>query len=144
MKSALLFRNDFNQENILFLEDYVWISNFEKRNIENLKRENLTAEILLKDLSLGDLNNKSCTLIPSNNLSLIRLDLRDISNIFKNEINNTNFKKLLLKTKTIVCLYSMDELAELNELSAYFLEHSELVIDDSETIVKFLSIDLTI
>ena len=62
------------------------------------------------------------------------LNLRNISSIFENEINVTNFKSLSLKTKIVIKLTSMDELAKLNELKEYFPEHSELAIDYSHTI----------
>ena len=133
-KIGFRFVNDLNQENILFLENYVWISNIREINIENLKRENLTTETLLEGLSLSDLNNESCILIPRNNLSFIMLNLRNISNIFENEIYVTNFKSLSLKTKIVIRLTSMKDLAELNKLKEYFPEHSELKISNFLTI----------
>ena len=133
-KIGFRFVNDLNQENILFLENYVWISNIREINIENLKRENLTTETPLEGLSLSDLNNESCILIPRNNLSCIELKLRRVSNIFENEINVTNFKSLSSKTKIIIKLYSMKDLAELNKLKEYFPEHSELKISNLITI----------
>ena len=83
---------------------------------------------------MDDLKNESCILIPRNNLPCIELNLKDISNIFENEINTTNFKSLSLKTKIIVKLSSMDDLVELNKLKEYFPEHSELAINDFGTI----------
>ena len=138
------FDKNLNQENILFLENYVWISNLETINVENFKKENLSTKTPLEDLSLGDLKNESCILIPRNNLSCIKLNLKHVSNIFKNKINVTNFKSLSLKTKIIIRLSSMNDLTELNKLKEYFPEHSELAIDYSDTKIKFLSIDLTI
>ena len=128
------FKENFSQENILFLENYVWISNFEEINIVNLKRENLTTEILLEDLSLGNLKNDSCILIPKNNLSCIRLNLRNIYNIFENEFSITNFKSLSSNTKIIIELFSMEDLAKLYKLKEYFPEHSELKIEYGPTI----------
>ena len=133
-KIEFRFVKDLNQENILFLENYVWISNINEINIENLKRENLTIETPLEGLSLSDLNNESCILIPRNNLSFIMLNLRNISSIFENEINVTNFKSLSLKTKIVIRLTSMEDLAELNKLKEYFPEHSELKISYCPTI----------
>ena len=83
---------------------------------------------------MGDLKNESSILIPRNNLSYIELVPRDISNIFENEINATNFKSLSLKTKIVIKLRSMEDLAELNKLKDYFPEHSELAIDYYDTI----------
>ena len=124
-------------KNILFLENYVWISNFEEISVENLKKENLTTKISLEGLSLRDLNNERCILIPNNNLSRIKLNPRNISYIFENEINEINFKSLSLKTKIIVKLFSMDDLAEINKLKDYFPEHSELELIYDHTITFF-------
>ena len=124
-------------KNILFLENYVWISNFEEISVENLKKENLTTKISLEGLSLRDLNNERCILIPNNNLSWIKLNPRNISYIFENEINEINFKSLSLKTKIIVKLFSMDDLAEINKLKDYFPEHSELELIYDHTIIFF-------
>ena len=132
-KIGVTFENNLSQENILFLENYVWISNFKRITIENLKKENVTTKIPLEGLSLGDLKNESCILIPRNNLSYIQLELIDISNIFENEINVTNFKPLSLKTK-IIKLYSMKDLAKLNKLKKYFPDHSEMEINYINTI----------
>ena len=66
-----------------------------------------------------------------------------MSYIFENEMNVANFKTLSLKTKIIVKLFTMDDIAEFNKLKEYFPEHSELAIDFSYTI-DFLSINLTI
>ena len=143
-KIGLTFINDFSQENILFLENYVWISNFKEMHVKNLKKENLDSKIPLEGLSLGDLKNENCILIPRNNLSCIRLSLGDISYIFENEINIANFKSLSLKTEIIVFLSSMNDLPQLNKLKEYFPEHSELKIHHPYTKIKFLSIHLTI
>ena len=137
------FKKNLNQENILFLENYIWIFNYERIEVENLKKENSTAKILLEGLSLGELNNESCILIPRNNLSRIKWNFKNMSNIFENEINVTNFKSLSLNTKIIIQLSSMEGLAELNKLKDYFPEHSELEVSYSPTI-NFLSIDLII
>ena len=83
---------------------------------------------------MGDLKNESCILIPKNNLSCIRLRLKDISNIFENEINVANFKSLSSKTKIIIELSSVNSLAELNKLKEYFSNNSELEIKFSPTI----------
>ena len=80
------------------------------------------------------LNNESCILIPRNNLSCIQLDLIDFANIFENIINVANFKSLSFKTKIIIQLSSMNDLAELNKLKEYFPEHSELKISYHPTI----------
>ena len=133
-KIGFRFEEDLNQENILFLENYVWISNIKEIHVENLKRENLTTKIPLEDHSLGDLEIESCILIPRNNLSFIMLNWRNISSIVENEINVINFKSLSLKTKIVITLFSMDHLAKLNKLKEYFPEHSELAIDFSYTI----------
>ena len=133
-KIGCSFDNNLSQENILFLENYIWISNIEAIAVENFKKENLTVKIPLEGLSLGDLNNESCILIPKNNLSCIKLKLGDMSYIFENEINVTNFKSLSLKTKIIVKLFSMKDLAKLNKLKEYFPEHSELEISYTPTI----------
>ena len=138
------FDKNLSQENILFLENYVWISNFKEIVIENSKKKNLTTKTSLECLSFGYLNNESCILIPKNNLSYIKLNLRDISKIFDNEINVANLKFLSLKTKIIIELFLMKDLVELNKLKEYFPEHSELAIDFSDTKIKFLSIDLII
>ena len=87
---------------------------------------------------MDDLNNESCALILRNNLSCIKLDLGDISDIFENEINVANFKSLSLKTKIIIKLSSINDLAELNELKEHFPEHSELTINYSYTKNKIL------
>ena len=139
------FGEDLSQESILFLENYVWISNIKVIVIviENLKKENLITKTPLEGLSLSDLKFENCILIPRNNLSCIRLNLRDISSIFENEINITNFKFLSLNTKIVIKLGSMKDLAELNKLKEYFPVHSELEISYSPTKIKFLSIDLT-
>ena len=137
------FDENSSQENILFLENYVWIFNIEAIDVENLKKENLTTKTPLEDLLLDDLNNESCILIPRNNLSCIKLNWENISGIFENEINATNFKSLSSKTKIVIKLFTMDDIAELNKLKEYFPEHSELAINYSHTI-EFLSIDLTI
>ena len=112
----------------------MWISYIEEIHVENLKRENLITETPLEGLSLSDLKVGDCILIPKNNLSCIRLRLKDISNIFENEINVTNFKSLSSKIKIIFRLYTMDELAELNKLKEYFPVHSELKISYFPTI----------
>ena len=135
-KIGVIFGEDLSQENILFLENYVWISNFQEIHVENVKKVNLTTEISLEGLSLSDLNNESCILIPKNSLSSIKLKLGDMSYIFENEINVRNFKSLSLKTKIIIKLRSMKDLAELNELKEYFPEHSELEI--SYTVIPFV------
>ena len=140
---SFTFKKNLNQENILFLENYIWIFNYERIEVENLKKENSTVKILLEGLSLGELNNESCILIPRNNLSRIKWNFKNMSNIFENEINVTNFKSLSLNTKIIIQLSSMEGLAELNKLKDYFPEHSELEVSYSPTI-KFLSIDLII
>ena len=62
------------------------------------------------------------------------LNLRNISSIFENEINVTNFKSLSLKTKIVIRLKSMEDLSEINKLKEYFPEHSELAIDYFYTI----------
>ena len=142
-KIGFTFEENLSQENLLFLENYVWISNFERIKVENFKKENLTAKTPLEDLSFGYLKVEDCILIPRNNLSCIKLNLRDISNIVENEINEIIFKSLSLKTKIIVKLFSMDDLDELNKLKKYFPEHSELEINYSDTKNKFLSINLT-
>ena len=129
IKSGLLLNKKLWQENILFLENYIWISNFDAIKVENFKKENLATKTPLEGLSLDDLKNESCILITMNNLSCIRLNLKDISNTFENEINVTNFKSLPLKTKIVIRLSSMDDLDELNKLKEYFPEHSELAID---------------
>ena len=87
----------------------------------------------LEGLSLDDLKNECCILIPRNSLSCIKLNLGDISYIFENEINVTNFKSLSLKTKIIIKLSSMNDFAELNKIKDYFPEHSELSINFSDT-----------
>ena len=133
-KIAFTFVKDLNQENILFLENYVWIFNIERIAIENFKKENLDTKTPLECLSLGNLNNESCILISRNNLSWIKLKWRNIFNIFKNEINVINFKSLSLKTKIVIELSSMKNLAELNKLKEYFPEHSELAISYFDTI----------
>ena len=140
---SFTFKKNLNQENILFLENYIWIFNYERIEVENLKKENSTVKILLEGLSLGELNNESCILIPRNNLSRIKWNFKNMSNIFENEINVTNFKSLSLNTKIIIQLSSMEGLAELNKLKDYLPEHSELEVSYSPTI-KFLSIDLII
>ena len=58
------FEEDLNQENILFLENYVWISNIKEIYVENFKKENLTTKIPLEFLTLGDLKIENCILIP--------------------------------------------------------------------------------
>ena len=133
IKSGVTFKEDLSQENILFLENYVWISNIDEIHVENLKKENLTSKTQLEGLSLGYLKNESCILIPKNKLSYINLNLINIFNIFGNEINVRNFKSLSLKTKIIIELSSMDDLSELNKLKEYFPDHSELTIDFSDT-----------
>ena len=137
------FKENSSQENILFLENYVWISNLERIAIEKFKKDNLSAKIPLEGLSLSDLKVEDCILIPRNNLSCLKLNLSDMSYIFENEINVTNFKSLSLKTRIIIKLSSMDDFAQLIKLKEYFPEHSELEIDYSHTI-NFLSIDLII
>ena len=134
MKSDLLFRKDLNKENVLFLENYVWISNIERIHVENFKKENLTNKIPLEFLSLGDLKIENCILIPRNNLSCIVLELRRMSKIFENEINVANFKHFLSKSKIIIQLSSMDDFVKLNELKEYFPKHSELAISYAPTI----------
>ena len=133
-KIGFTFEKDLGQENLLFLENYVWISNFERIDIENFKKKISNVKIPLEGLSLSDLKNESCILIPMNNLSCIELKLRGMSNIFENEINVTNFKSLSLKIKIVIRLTSMDDLVELNKLKEYFPEHSELKISYSPTI----------
>ena len=128
-KIRFSFDKNFSPEDILFLENYVWISKIDKIHVENLKKENSITKAPLEGLSLSDYKNESCILIPRKNLPCIRLNLRDISCIFENEINATNFKSLSLKTKIVIRLSSMDDLAELNKLKEYFPEHSELAID---------------
>ena len=128
------FKEKLSQENILFLENYVWIYNFKETAVKNLKKETLTSKIVLEGFSLGDLDNESCILIPKNNLSYIKLFLRDISYILENEFNVVNFKSLLLKTKIIIEISSMDDLTEINKLKECFPEHSELTISYSDTI----------
>ena len=128
-----IFVKDLNQENILFLENYVWISYLKDIYVENFKKENLATKIPLEDLSLSDLKVEDCILIPRNNLSCIKLKWRNISYIFENEINIANFKSLSLKTKIIIKLSSMDDLTKINKLKEYFPEHSELTIDFSDT-----------
>ena len=83
---------------------------------------------------MGDLDNESCILIPKNNLSYIKLFLRDISYILENEFNVVNFKSLSLKAKIIIEISSMDDLTEINKLKEYFPERSELTISYSDTI----------
>ena len=83
---------------------------------------------------MDDLKYEWCILIPRNNLSCIKLNIRELSFIFENEINVTNFKSFLSKSKIIIQLSSMDDLAELNKLKEYFPEHSELTIDFPDTI----------
>ena len=83
---------------------------------------------------MDDLKNESCILIPRNNLSCVKLKLGDISYLFENETNGTNFKALSPKTKIIIKLSSMRDLAELNKLKKYFPEHSELTINYFHTI----------
>ena len=133
-KIGFTFEKNSSQEKILFLENYVWVSNLEAINVENVEKENLTTKTSLEGLSLGDLKNESSILIPRNNLSYIELVPKDISNIFENEINATNFKSLSSKTKIIIKLYSMKYLAELSKLKEYFPEHSELKISYFPTI----------
>ena len=132
-KIGFTFKTNLSQENILFLENYVWISNLDRIAVKNLKKDNLTTRILLEVLLLDHLKNESCILIPRNNLSCIKLKLGDMSSNFENEINGRNFKSLSLKTKIITKLFSMEDLAELNKLKEYFPEHSELAIDYSFT-----------
>ena len=132
-KIGFIFKYNFSKENILFLENYVWIYSFERIKVENLKKENLTTKISLEDLSLDDLNNESCILIPRNNLLCIKLNLRDMYKIFENEINVRNFKSLSLKTKIIIEISTIKELVELNKLKEYIPEHSELAIYFSNT-----------
>ena len=133
IKSGFTFNDNFSQENILFLENYVWIFNFEEIHAENLKKENLDTKTPHEGLSLNDLKNESCILISRNNLSCIKLNIKKIVYIFENEISVTNFKSLSLKTKIIIEIFSMNDLALLNELKEYFPEHSELAIDYSDT-----------
>ena len=82
---------------------------------------------------MDDLKVDDCILIPKNNLSYIKLNLKNFANILENEINIANFKSLSLKTKIIIEICSMEDLAELNKLKEYFPEHSELEIDFSDT-----------
>ena len=133
-KISFTFKKNLNQENILFLENYVWISNLKTIKVENFKKENLTTKIPLEGLSLDVLKNESSILIPRNNLSCIQLKLRDIFSTFENEINVTNFKSFSSKTKIIIQVFSINDLAELNKLKEYFPEHSELVISYTYTI----------
>ena len=133
-KIGVTFKDKLSQENILFLENYVRISNLETIKAENLNKENLTTEIPHEGLSLSDLNNESCILIPRNNLSCIQLDLIDFANIFENIINVANFKSLSFKTKIVIELSSIEDLAKLNKLKEYFPEHSELKISYCPTI----------
>ena len=137
-KISFTFEKDLSQENILFLENYVWIYNIKKIHAENFKKENVTIKTPFESLSLDDLKNESYILIPRNNLSCIKLDFGELSYIFENKINGTNFKSLSLKTKIIITLFSMDDLAELNKLKEYFPEHSELEISYSPTKNKIL------
>ena len=83
---------------------------------------------------MDDLNSENCILIPRNNLSYIKWNFKNIFNIFENEINLINFKSLSLKTKIVIELSSIDELAELSKLKEYFPVHSELKINYSGTI----------
>ena len=83
---------------------------------------------------MSDLKNESCILIPRNNLSCFKLKLGDISYIFENETNGANFKALSSKTKIIIKLSSMRDLAELNKLKEYLPEHIELEISYTHTI----------
>ena len=133
-KIGFTFEQDLSQENLLFLENYVWISNFEGMAVENLKKENLTTKIQLEGLYLGNLKKESYILIPRNNLSCIALELRRMLSIFENEINVTHFKSYSSKTKIIIKLSSMKDLAELNKLKEYFPVHSELEISYTPTI----------
>ena len=133
-KIGFSFDKNFSQENILFLENYVWISNIEAIAAEDIKKENLTTKTPSECLSFCNLNNESFILIPKNNLSCIKLKLWDMSYIFENEINVTNFTSLSLKTKIIVKLFSMKDLAKLNKLKEYFPKHSELEISYTPTI----------
>ena len=127
------FDKNLSQKNILFHENYVWISNFKTINFEKFKKENLITKTPLEGLSLDDLKVDDCILIPKNNLSYIKLNLKNFANILENEINIANFKSLSLKTKIIIEICSMEDLAELNKLKEYFPEHSELEIDFSDT-----------
>ena len=131
---SFTFKYKLWQENILFLDNYVWISNLKTIKVENFKKENLATTTPIEGLLLDDLKNESCILIPKNNLSCIKLKLGDISYIFKNEMNVTNFKSFSLKIKIVIRLTSMKDLAELNKLKEYFPEHSELVISYTSTI----------
>ena len=133
-KIWLAFENDLSQENILFLENYIWISNIKTIDVENLKKENLTTKTPFEDLSLDDLKKESCILIPRNNLSCIKWNFENISNTLENGINVANFKSLSLKTKIIIEVSSMNDLAELNKLKECFPDHSELKISYSDTI----------
>ena len=132
-KIGFIFEKDLSQENILFLENYIWISNLERIAIDNFKKENLATMTPLEGLSLSDLDNESCILIPRNNLSCIKLNWENISNIFENEINTTNCKSLSSKIKIVIKLFSMNDLAELNKIKEFFPEHSELTIDFPDT-----------
>ena len=127
-KIEFFVEEDLSKENILFRENYVWVS-----NIEAIAIENLTTKTPLEGLSSNDLKNECCFLIPSNNLSCIKWNFKYISNIFENEINLRNFKSLLLKTEIIIELSSIKDLALLNERKEYFPEHSKLAIDFSDT-----------
>ena len=136
-KIGCYLKENERQENVLFLEDYLWISNLISINVKKFKKENVDTKTPLECLSLGDLKNKNYILFPRNNLSSIKLNLRDMSCIFKNKINVTNFKSLSLKTKIDIKLFSMNDLTELNKLKEYIPEHSELAIEYSHTKIKF-------
>ena len=49
------FKENSSQENILFLENYVCISNLKTINVQNFKKENLAIMTPLEGLSLDDL-----------------------------------------------------------------------------------------
>ena len=137
-KIGVYFKTKLSQKNILFLENYVWITNVENISVENLKKENIATKTPIEDLLLFVLKNESCILIPRNNLSCVKLILKDISYIFENEINVRNFKSFSSKTKIIIQISPMKDFAELNKLKEYFPEHSELEICYAPSIYTIL------
>ena len=120
---------------LTFLEGYLCITTFDKITGDNFRKDILAKKFTSEDISLTELKNERFILIPKNSLSSLRLEMNNISKLFKNEINQSKFRTLLSNTNIVIILKSSEDLKDfksLRKFRKYIPEHTNLELNDDD------------
>ena len=106
---------------------HIFINNFKKMRISNFEKQNFTS--IFSPVTLhSDLKSKGFCIIPSDNLSEIRLGFNELRCFLLFNKNQENFPLLLSNTKVII-VWGVIDVIMLMKTSSCVPRHTELEID---------------